>query len=121
MSFLFRTLPLLTIVLLAGTVLPAPAQDKEHPIVAEVRANLQDPSKPFTLLVRVKTKEGAGPKLEAAFAKAVAASRKEKGNKAYDLNRSAKAPTEYVVYERWTDLAALQAHLKAPHFLTLVG
>jgi quinol monooxygenase YgiN len=54
-------------------------------------------------------------KFESAFAKAVAGTRKETGNLAYDLNRSVKNPTSDVVYERWRDLGALQAHLKTPH------
>ena len=37
------------------------------------------------------------------------------------VSRFAKAPTEYLVYERWQDLAALQAHLKAPHITTLLS
>ena len=99
----------------------APAQDKEHPIEAMVKANLKDPTNPFTLLVQLKVKHGENKKFEAAFAKAVIGTRKEKGNKAYDLNRSAKSPNEYVVYERWQDLKALQEHLKAPHFATLLS
>jgi quinol monooxygenase YgiN len=97
-------------------VAPAAAQDQEHPIVAEAKASLKDPAKPFTLVVRIKVKEGAGAKFEAAYAKAAAGTRQEKGNRAYDLHRSAKAPNEYLLYERWQDLAALQTHLKAPHF-----
>ena len=119
MRFLFLAAPLLMASL--AFVTQAPAQEKENPIATEVKANLKDPSKPFTMLVRVKIKDGVGSKFEAAFAKAVTATRKEKGNKAYDLNRSAKAPNEYVVYERWQDLAALQAHMKTPHITTLLA
>ena len=108
---------------LAGSALLVPraqAQDKENPIAAQVKASVKDPAKPFTLIIRLKVKEGAGEKLEAAFAKARKATRQEKGNRAYDLNRDTKTPTQYVVYERWQNVAALEAHLKAPYITTLL-
>jgi quinol monooxygenase YgiN len=115
-------LPICTLLLLSAVfAFPAAAQDKENPIAKEVAANLKNPSKPFTMVVRVKIKDGAAGKFEAAFAKALAATRKEKGFKAYDLNRSVKTPTEYFVYERWQNLAALQAHLKTPHITALLA
>jgi quinol monooxygenase YgiN len=102
-------------------VSPTRGEEKENPIEAEVKASLKGPARPFTMLLRVKVKDGAGKKFEAAFAKAAAGTRKEKGNKAYELNRSAKSPNEYIVYERWQNVAALQAHLKAPHITTLLA
>lgn len=114
-------LPAASLVLVSAVLVgPAAAQNKENPIVAAVKANLKDPAKAFTMLVRVKVKEGESGKFEAAFAKALAATRKEKGNTTYDLNRSAKSPGEYVVYERWQNLAALQEHMKTPHITTLL-
>jgi quinol monooxygenase YgiN len=81
-----------------------------------VRATVKDPAKPFTLVVVLKLKDGSGPQFEAWFAKVAKESRKEKGNRAYDLSRSVKEPAQYLVYERWDNLAALEAHLKSPHF-----
>src|SRR5436309_2831764 len=104
----------MTLALLAilGPTLAAPADD-EHPIAEMVKAKLKDPNKSFTLGVRLKVKEGAGGKLEAAFADAGKLTRKEKGCLAYDLNRSTDDESQYVIYERWANLAALQAHLKS--------
>jgi quinol monooxygenase YgiN len=102
-------------------VAPAPAQEKANPIETQVKANLKDPTKPFVMFIHVKIKDGTAGKFEAAFAKARPATRKEKGNKAYSLNRSAKAPREYVVYERWENFAALQAHMKTPHLAALLA
>lgn len=110
------TLALIT--LLVGTT--GSAQDQEHPIAAQVKASVKDPTKPFTMIVILKAKEGSGSKLEAAFAKAAKETRKEKGNRAYEMNRSAKDPTEYLVYERWQNLAALEAHLKTPYITALL-
>lgn len=94
-------------------------QDKENPVITAVKARLKNPDKPFTLLVRVQVKEGAEKQFEAAFAKAITATRKEKGNLAYDLNRDTQNSSRYLVYERWKDLTALEAHLKSPHIQAL--
>jgi quinol monooxygenase YgiN len=118
-----RSLTLAASVLLALMVacVPAPGQEQEHPIATQVKTSLKDPTKPFTLFIQIKVKEGTSGKFEAAFAKAAKETRKEKGNKAYVLHRSAKEPTEYVIYERWLDLAALQAHLKAAYVTSLLA
>jgi quinol monooxygenase YgiN len=120
--FLTRATSLLVVALFVAA--PACAQEKENPIEKEVKASLKDPAKPFVMFVHIKIKDGTAAKFEAAFAKARTATRKEKGNKAYSLNRSTKAANEYVVYERWENFAALQAHMKTPHIsavLTEVG
>ncbi len=90
-------------------------------MIASVKSRLKNPDKPFTLIVRVQVKEGADKQFEAAFTKAIPASRKEKGNLAYDLNRDTQDPSRYLVYERWKDLAALEAHLKTPHLKALLA
>jgi len=97
--------------LVGGVVLA----DDEHPIAKSAKEKLKDPSKPFTLGVRFKVKEGMGAKLEEAFLGAVKATKKEKGCLAYDLNKSTDDETMYVLYERWASLADLDAHLKAPN------
>jgi quinol monooxygenase YgiN len=98
----------------------APGQEKANPIAAQVKASLKDPARPFTMIVRLQAKEGAADKFEAAFARAIAPTRKEKGCLAYDLNRDAKSPTQYLLYERWENLASLEAHLKSAHITTLL-
>jgi quinol monooxygenase YgiN len=112
-----RLLVVLALALLAGPL--AWAEDKDDPIVAQVKARLKDASKPFALLINMQVKEGAGPKFEAAFAKALAATRKEPGCLAYDLNRDTQEPQRYVIYERWKGLDDLRAHLKSAHLKAL--
>src|SRR4051812_7761047 len=109
--------------LLAVVLTPAATHQpqSEHPVLAQVKAGVKDPTKPFTLLVRLKVKDAQGPKFEAAFAKAGRESRREKGNVAYALSRSTKEPARYVLYERWENLAALEAHLKTQHFAALMA
>ncbi len=112
-----------TVVLALATLCfsPVAGQEKPNPIAAQVKASLKDPGKPFTMVVGLRTKEGAGEKVETAFAPAIKATRGEKGCLAYDLNRDTKAPEQYLVYERWQSLAALEAHLKSPHIATLLA
>lgn len=101
---------------------PARAQQEgQNPILAQVKATLKDPSKPFTMAVRLSVQPGMEEKFEAAFATAVKPTRQEKGCLAYELSRDAKTPTQYLAYERWRDLEGLDAHLNAPHFKTLVA
>jgi quinol monooxygenase YgiN len=100
----------------------SPAQEKDQPnsIEAAVKASLKDPTKPFVMYVHVKIKDGSAEKFEKAFVKARAATRKEKGVKSYNLTRSATAPNQYIVYERWENFAALQEHMKTKHFAALL-
>jgi quinol monooxygenase YgiN len=90
-----------------------------NPLVAQVMATVTDPAQPFALLVRFEAKPGAGPRIETAFARAIAATRRESGCMAYDLNRDTKAPARYVVYERWQNVASLEAHLSSAHIAAL--
>jgi quinol monooxygenase YgiN len=85
-----------------------------------VKESLKDPTRPFTLVVRLQVKDDAGPKLEAAFAKAAKLTRQEKGCRAYDLNRDPKMPTHYLLHERWDNLAALEAHLRSAYITQLL-
>ncbi len=107
-------------VMLALALAPAFGQ-KEDPIVAQVKAALKDPAKPFTMVIVLHLKDGMQDKFDAAFAKAKKETRKEKGNITYDLNRDIKDPTRYVVYERWKTLADLEDHIKAAHTVALLA
>jgi quinol monooxygenase YgiN len=106
-----------SLVLLAAGLFASGAsgQEKPNPIVAQVRAAVEDANKPFGLLIRFEVKKGAGPKLEAAYVKAVRLTRKEKGCLAYDLSRDATIPNRYLIYERWENVAALATHQKSAH------
>jgi quinol monooxygenase YgiN len=120
MSSVRSAAALLTAVLALSAAAPAPAQEKPNPLAAQVKAAVKDPTKPFTMLFDFKIKEDAGKKFEATFAKAVKLTRKEKGCLAYDLNRDPKTPTRYLLYERWENLASMEAHLKSAHITALL-
>ena len=50
---------------------------------------------------------------------AIAATRKEKGCLQYDLSRDPTVPESYLLYERWSDLESLKAHLASEHIATM--
>ncbi|MFC7489987.1 MULTISPECIES: putative quinol monooxygenase [unclassified Knoellia] len=53
--------------------------------------------------------------LRGALTQLAEATREESGCPAYDLFESAASPGVFVTVERWTDQAALDAHMQAPH------
>ena len=97
------------------SVSPAQGQTMEEVILSVAKKSLPDSTKPFTLVIQFRVKEGQEPKFEAAMAKAVKETRKEMGNQAYELSKTPKGST-YVIYERWENLAALESHLKTAHY-----
>ena len=96
------------------------ASAQEDPIIAFAKERVKAPAKPFTLVVKVTLKEGANDRFESAFAKCLAATRKEAGCIHYDLNRDTDNGRQYVVYERWKTLSDLEAHMKTAHIKTLL-
>ena len=97
------------------------AGEKDNPIVEAAKANVADPKKPFTMVVLVTVNEGQGKALEDLMKPCIAATRKEKGCIAYDLNRDPKDATKYHVYERWQSVAALEHHMQTEHIKTLLS
>jgi quinol monooxygenase YgiN len=112
---------LLALPLLALAALPPAAPGAEdHPVVALVKSKVKDPAKPFALFVTIKAKPGKEKDLEAAFAPCLAATKGEAGCLAYELNRDPDDPTAYVMFEKFKNTAALEAHLKSEHTTKLL-
>ena len=109
----------LPVLALAGLSSAAPGAE-DHPVVALVKSKVKDPAKPFALLVTIKAKAGKEKELEAAFAPCIAATKKESGCLAYELNRDPDDPTAYVMFEKFKNVAALEAHLKQEHTTKLL-
>jgi len=99
----------------------AAAEEKENPILTFVKTKVKDPDKPFTLIIALKVKEGEKKKLEETFAKAVKATRKEKGCLTYDLSHDTSDASRYLVYERWKSVEALKTHLETEHIKALLA
>ncbi|MCS6863919.1 MAG: putative quinol monooxygenase [Gemmataceae bacterium] len=88
---------------------------EESPVVKLVKSKVQDPNKPFALIVTFTVKKGQEKAFEDAFAPALDATRKEPGCIAYYLNRDPDAPQTYLMYEQFKSVAALEAHMKEKH------
>ena len=95
------------------------ASDDSATILRVLGAGLRNPAEPLSLLVRSAVEAGDVEKVEASFGKARSLTLNEPGCRAYELNRDTQNPSHYLVYERWKDLAALDAHLKTPHIKAL--
>jgi quinol monooxygenase YgiN len=67
-----------------------------------------------------KAKAGKEKDVEAAFSPAIAATKKETGCLAYELNRDPDDPTSYVMYEKFKSVAARADHLKQDHTTKLL-
>lgn len=72
----------------------------------------------ITLLAHIQAKPGLGSALEAHVRQVVAPSRAEAGCVSYTLHRVTGNPDAFVFYEKWTDQAALDAHVASPHYKT---
>ena len=110
----------LSIFALAGLASAAAGAD-DHPAVTLVKSKVKDPAKPFALIVNIKVKAGKEKELETTFAPCIAATKKEPGCIAYELNRDPDEPTTYFMYEKFKNIAALEAHLQTEHIKTFLS
>ncbi len=69
----------------------------------------------LNVVASIPVKPEAADEVRAALQTLVAATRQEEGCVSYDLYESAGAPGTFVTLERWTDAAALDAHMGMPH------
>ena len=67
------------------------------------------------VVATIPAKPDAIDAIRSALQAMMRATRDEEGCLAYDLFESAAAPGTFVTVERWTDQAALDAHLQTPH------
>ncbi len=67
------------------------------------------------VVATIPAKAEATDAVRAALRDLVAATVEEEGCLSYDLYESATVPGTFVTVERWTDRAAHDAHLRAPH------
>jgi quinol monooxygenase YgiN len=69
----------------------------------------------FTVIVHFKVKKDEQKKWDTAIRPLIAATLKEEGCLAYDVNRDIEDATRYTIYERWRSSQALEKHLEAEH------
>jgi len=92
----------------------------ENPIVTLVKSKVKDKTKPFAMTVTFKVKAGGEKAFEAAFAPCLKATRKEPGNRVYQLNRDLDEARVYTMYEQFKDVAAVEEHAKAKYVEALL-
>lgn len=73
----------------------------------------------FTVIARIKAKEGCEAAVEAACRKAVGNAANESGTLGYVFHRSLDDPTVFVAYEVYRDHAAFDAHISSAQFAEL--
>ncbi|MEJ7794796.1 MAG: putative quinol monooxygenase [Nocardioides sp.] len=66
----------------------------------------------------IPAKAGSEDAVRTALTTLAEATRQQEGCLSYDLYESASTPGTFVTVERWTDQAALEAHLGTPHVAT---
>ena len=95
------------------------ASDDSATVLRVLEAELRDPAKPLSLLVRFAVEAGDVEKVEASFGKARSLTLNELGCRAYELNRDPRDPCRFVVFEQWRSLADLEAHFRKDYFATV--
>lgn len=115
-----KTLSLLTAAacLLLGSAF---AQDEKKDPIADIRAQVKDPTKPFTLLVEFNLKPGQAKEFRKLVHESVKNTRKEAGNAAYSCHQDAGDPNKFVFFEIWRSIAGLEEHIKQDYVKALLG
>ncbi len=69
----------------------------------------------ITLMVRLKTKQGMGARLQEMAVSLITPTRREPGCIDYYFHVDAKNPDIFMFYENWIDHQALSQHLEMPY------
>ena len=75
----------------------------------------------ITLIVHIKAKAGHEEALERALRAAVPPTHEEAGCLRFALHRASEGHGKFLLVERWTSQAALDAHLKKPYLTKLLA
>jgi quinol monooxygenase YgiN len=72
----------------------------------------------FVVVAQYRVRAGEEAKVANALRNMVAPTRAEPGNLGYQVFRAPEDPSLFVLFERYTDESAFEAHLASPHFGT---
>jgi quinol monooxygenase YgiN len=72
----------------------------------------------FVVIAQYRARAGEADRIEEALRKMVAPTRAEPGNLDYQVCRDPKDPSLFVLFERYADARAFDAHRATPHFAT---
>lgn len=95
------------------------AQDVDP--LADIKKQIKDPAKPFTLIVEFKVKPDKAKDFKKMVREAVKNTRMEPGNAAYQVHADAGQENTLVFFEIWRSVEALEAHVKQEYTKTLLG
>lgn len=70
----------------------------------------------YVVIARWTAREGEEEAVAAAVEAMIGPSRAEPGNHAYQVHRDPEDPRVFLIYERYADEAAYQAHAASEHF-----
>jgi quinol monooxygenase YgiN len=76
----------------------------------EIFKKLQDPNRPFTLLIQAVIKPGSMNAFRPVAEAAVKGTRMELGNIAYEFHQSLDDPNRQFLFEKWNDFESLRSH-----------
>lgn len=72
----------------------------------------------FVVIAQYRTRAGEEARVEAALGAMVEPTRAEPGNLDYQVFRDPDDPSLFVLFERYADEGAFDAHRETPHFAT---
>jgi quinol monooxygenase YgiN len=70
----------------------------------------------LTVIAKIQAKPGMEERVKQGLLAMVGPSRREEGNRNYDILQSNDNPAIFFTYENWTGKAALDHHMQTPHF-----
>ena len=73
------------------------------------------------VVAKLKAKNGEESKMADALQAMVSKVESEEGTLTYTLHQARKDPTQFLLYEKYTDGQALKAHSSTPYFKELFG
>lgn len=92
-----------------------------HPLAQQAADQVGGVSIPFVMLVEMTAAPGSARAYIEAFRDALAGTRLEPGNIAYDFSQSTDKPDTFIMYEEWRSAADLDLHCNQPYIQALAG
>ena len=73
----------------------------------------------IVVIARYRAKEGAEDKVAASLREYTPLTQAEPGCVAFAASQSREDPRDFILYERYLDQAALDAHISSPHYKSI--
>lgn len=74
-----------------------------------------------TVVAKLVVREGAVDLVKAELLKLIAPTRQEEGCIEYRLHQDNTDPSLFIFYENWKNMACLERHMSAPHFISYIA